>query len=146
MDTFKLKVELGIPGQLVHDVLTTAVEGGIGYWINSGDFKNVTIRRDDDLNVTAIFFEGTGQIPVTYKDRGPCFAARPQDDRQFYYMIYPGDIILAAQKILDAPAEKYGAGAKLAALELIKGVDADIDADAADCLLQVAAFDEVVYG
>lgn len=147
MDTFKLKVEKEISLQLLHDVLTTAVEGGIGYWTDNGDFKNVTVRRDKELNVTAIFFEGTGQLPITYKDRDPCFAPRPHNDSQFVYCIFPCDIVEAAQNILNSTGpDKFGFGAWSAAQELTKGEDSDLDADAADCLVQVAAFGEVIYG
>jgi hypothetical protein len=147
VDTFKLKLEVDINKQCIYDVLTTAIEGGSGYWLNNDDFKNITVRRDENHNVTAIFFEGTGQIPITYKTRGPCFAQRPQDDSQFLYCIFPLDIVEAAQKILHASKpDEYGYGPYCAAKELAKGEHADIDADAADCLLQVAAFGEIVYG
>jgi hypothetical protein len=147
VDTFKLTVKKEITPQQLYDVLTTAVEGGVGYWVDNGDFKNVTVRRDKDKNVTALFFEGTGQIPIKYKDRGPCFATRPQDDTQFLYCIFPIDIVEAAQKILNSKGpDEFGYGPWEAAHELTKGEDADLDADAVDCLVQVAAFGEIVYG
>lgn len=140
---YYLKPTLEIPERRLFDVLTTAVEGGIAYWLHNGDFKNPHISRNQELDVTSIIFEGTGVIPQPQSER-ICFGHRILDDRQFVYIVYPFDLITGAQKILDE--DKYGPIARAAALELTKGEDMDIDADAADCLVQVAAFGEVVYG
>lgn len=149
METFRLTHTVDIDKQILLDILTTAWEGGINYWIVNGDFKNPTAIRDEELNITCIVFEGKGVIPFkAISQRRPCFNSSlvQENDKGVIYRIGPEDLIKAAEKILTSEPDRFGYGPWCAAVELSKGDAGDIDADAADCLVQIAAFGEMIYG
>jgi hypothetical protein len=106
------------------DILTTAVEGGIGYWsiITSA-------KRLEDLTWVEVKIKGT---PETEDDFDPM-------------------IVKATQ--LEKVARELAKGGRIRSdltdqiKEALKYRDAGyIDADAADCVVQFAAFGELVYG
>jgi len=129
MSTLRLTVERQVPLEQVYDVLTTAVEGGSGYWLFGEDVqpRSAQAIRNSDHDVTRIEFE----VVVGSND----------DGRR---VVTPQKIVDAAQKVLDGRVQVRP--------DLVDQIGTlgtgrfDIDADAADVLVQVAAFGEIVYG
>lgn len=123
--THILKLEVEVPNQNLYDVLTTAVEGGIRYWLNDLDFKHVNVKRDKNLNVLLVSFVG--------------------DEDGKTYLITPEAIISAAQVILSNKVRvRKDIVAQITSIS--SQDDYDIDAQAADVLFQVAAFGDIIYG
>lgn len=103
-----------------HDAMTTAVEGGIGYW---AECRNV--ERNEKLDILS--FE------VTERDReAACFPDR-------WVKIDPEKMKAAVTLVL-TPKFEVSNGYKRMIIE------DDVDAEAADILVQAAVFGEVVYG
>jgi hypothetical protein len=129
----KLVLSLEVPEQNLLDALTTAVEGGISYWVNNEeDFNKVSLERDADLNVTKLVFYGRGNV---------------NDDDNKRYEIVPSDLVGAAQKILSREPKCEVSGSITGQIATLASKDfCDIDAWGADVLVQVAAFGEVVFG
>ena len=97
------------------DILTTAVEGGIGYW------ATVTAsKRAEDLSWLEVTLEPAGD-PDEFKPVTVKCGSLPEALRSF-----------------------AKAHPKTRTAEYVK--NDDIDAEAADVAVQVAAFGEVVYG
>lgn len=116
-----IKIEATLTDETLMDVLTTAVEGGINYWASAKK-----IERDDDLNVTKI-------VGLFDKEDGEA----------------KGDVDLTtvANGIEAILSGKVGLRSDL--LRQVYSTitdDMDVDADAADCIVQAGLFGEVVYG
>ncbi len=108
------------------DILTAAVEGGIGYWSEVVDAK-----RDKDLGWKRVTLAPSLDLIVNEEvgDEWPA-------DRKV--VVTAGDCTAAAKRIVKE---------KLANDRIIGYITGDdIDADAADCIVQVAVFGEIVYG
>jgi len=104
------------------DILTTAVEGGIGYWATITDYD-----RGPDGTWWRVTLAPTGE-----------------PDEFEATTVYARDLGTAADVLL----EKYPRCASATALRAAKK-ERDmgyLDAEAADMLVQIAAFGEVVYG
>lgn len=128
-----------VTDELLSDILTTAVEGGIGYWSAVTDCERVKGGERDLcwLSVTLVpygedewgVFEGekdTAPITVTLADvaRGiECVLIDPKCRTN-------GAIRAAIMADLGVPIEDTG----------------NIDAEAADCIIQAACFGEIVFG
>lgn len=111
--------------EFANDVITTAVEGGIGYWALISDY------RIDDPDTTA--------------------KIRPDDDAGFEDREWP--VLLdrdMVQKGLDLLTNTKIKVNPIILGAIIWGVNhedaGDIDADCADVIVQVAVFGEVVFG
>lgn len=110
-------------------LLTTAVEGGIGYWLNEdeGDVQNIQIHRDAELNVIEIQCEtdvdGNGWIvqEITHTQIRKALNEMKDD-----------------QKL----PEHWR---KRASHFIFQGID-DHDADDADVIVQYAMFKQIVFG
>ena len=113
-----------VPEQLLKDVLTTAVEGGITYWV----IEARKCKRDTDLNVLS--------IEVTPDEA----------DEAEWKLIDLDTIFLGIQRILQ-PEFKINERTRE---NIRRGIsnpeDADFDADDADCIVQAGLFGEIVYG
>ena len=113
--------------EFLQDVMTTAVEGGIDYW---AVIRN--LKRDGELNVLS-------------------FDVRDSEDRTANWEQVDADRVQAAIDHIVAGSVKNGVGDHI--VDPIKGAIADpenmgvyIDADVADCIVQVAAYGEIVFG
>lgn len=105
-------------------ILTTAVEGGIGYWSTIIDAK-----RTEDLDWIEVTLEGTCETKEDF------------------------DTIIVKATQLEKVSRKLSKGGFIRSdlTEQIKDAlkhrdPGYIDADAADCIVQHAAFGELVYG
>lgn len=131
--TRKLSVEVEVPTKFLTDVLTVAVDGGINYWIARCD----RVVRAEDLSVYAV--EG---IEVE------------GDDAE--YNISVDTVQLGLHRLLRGSVQVNGSirGHLFAAVSDLLSPDlstrkhaaGEIDADAADCIVQAGLFGEIVYG
>lgn len=117
----KIEIEKELTQEFLADIINTAVEGGIDYWIGSidwnrdekGNYLEVTVVPEDEEEEKTVKIE---QLPeVLKKIIEGTFACR-KDIR---------DSITSAVLEVDA---------------------GDIDADCADVIFQFACFGELVYG
>lgn len=115
--------------QFLADILTTAVEGGINYWAEVSDytwdfdnpgvaFVRVYCIEDDDLTPP----EG---VPVDIEKIAKAIA-RILDPQ------IPTDLSATNVKMIRDASKENDAG--------------DVDADLADCIMQVAVLGDVIYG
>ena len=104
MEMFRVEMEVGLSGATLDDVISTAVEGGIGYW---ADFIRV---RDD------------GSFAVQDGDGGSFRLNR-----------------LVIRKGLERLAASYPH-------RFMEVVDGTYDAEVADMAVQLAFFEDVIYG
>jgi hypothetical protein len=114
--------------QFLNDVITTAVEGGIGYWSQVSDYHwgdeiETTVRvheLDDDGTPDAI---GVPITPAKIEDAIKLILTKDSHGDYIHSRI--------RSNIFEASAEN-DAG--------------DIDADLADIIVQIAMFGKLVYG
>ena len=104
MEMFRVEMEVGLSGATLDDVITTAVEGGIGYW---ADY----IRVRDDGSFAVQFGHG--------------------DSRRLNRLVI--------RKGLERLAADYPH-------RFLEVVDGTYDAEVADMAVQLAFFEDVVYG
>lgn len=110
--------------QLFKDTLTTAVEGGIGYWCSAG-----RIERDDQGHVTKV------HDAYDAEDKADKFGDITLDTvRLGFERIVHGDIKISPQ-IKSWIVNDWAKNDSVA-----------MDAEAADCIVQVGLFNEIVYG
>ncbi len=127
---FVVKLEKTIHEKDLLDVFCVAFEGGSNYWIN--DFEHEATVVDG------------GDAGRTYT--GIKFVYDPEDYNQVepkHNPVTADDLARAVQMILDGSAT-----APIAREQILNCLDelGMVDGDGADAILQVAAFDEVVYG
>lgn len=103
MEMFRVEMEVGLSGATLDDVISTAVEGGIGYW---ADFIRV---RDD------------GSFAVHHG----------RDSRRLNRLVIRKGL------------ERLAAGWPHRFLEIVDGT---YDAEVADMAVQLAFFEDVIYG
>lgn len=112
------------------DVLTTALEGGIGYWSQASE-----IQRDADLRVLSVKLQPECD-PDDFEPR----TVTPADVDRGIGLILAGTV-----KVRGDILESVRADVR----ELIEGEEipgGNIDADGADVIVQAAMFGEIVFG
>jgi len=111
--------------QFLDDVITTAIEGGIGYWsvCSAYEWKGVPARAQIQE-----FDEGTGE------EYGPLLEV----DRAL--------IEKGIKEILSGESNTGQHMVKMVAVASVTNDAGDVDADVADCIVQVGAFGKLVYG
>ena len=122
--------------ELCTDVLITAVEGGINYWAAVVSYEHDGMPRHRHATVVDTEEPENGEQTVHLKDidRAMRSIAKQAFDRR------PGD-----PRLLPDHTTRNIAGAYLAKDACPDGC-ADIDAEVADVIFQVALFGEVIYG
>jgi hypothetical protein len=116
-------LDFPIPYQLVLDVLTIAVEGGINYWCVCE-----IVKRDDEFNVVAVI--------------GAADAENPEVK---FGVIDGTTVVEGIRRVFTIPKfnptiRSYIIGA------IVEGDSGMIDVEAADCIIQLGLFKELVYG
>lgn len=125
----RIHIVVDVPEQLLLDVLTTAVEGGINYW---ADFVSVS-RLQPDLSVNNVRLRPREEDAELAVD-DEVFQITHLRIGQAMQLVVSGDVLVRDD-------------IRRAVLHAIADPDnADIDAEAADVLVQVACFGEIVYG
>lgn len=121
MDPFKVSIEVEVSSQDVDDILCAAFEGGIGYWC-------------DEVVVDGKWPEGATYASEALS-RGATLKlkdAEPEDDTDGYFTL----TLDMFKKGLATYVAKHG----------WSGDTGDIDADAADSIVQYALFGKIVFG
>lgn len=106
----------------LREILTTALEGGIGYWSVASE-----IERDEQLNVISVKLEPTEDPDIIF-NADTIHAPRLQSAIN---RITTGDYANLRSDIIAA---------------VRSGDTGEIDADVADCIVQLAMFGSVMYG
>jgi hypothetical protein len=115
--------------QFLMDILTTALEGGIGYW------SQVGYEREEDMDTLNVV-----QI-------GPFYDAEDPKVLLSADLVGVGTIADALQAMVDPNNSRISDWLRSVLLTAISTDDAgDIDTDLADVIVQYAVFEEVRYG
>lgn len=118
-----------VTGQVLADILTTAIEGGSNYWIQNADSITRTENGDPVYITNLRVLDGP-----------------PREGDPATFDVSLGVIADGIRRVLDGSV-KTGPQAKLAALAIAAAPDdADYDAGDADVFLQAGLFGEVVFG
>lgn len=146
--------------RMLRDIMITAFEGGSNYWAEA---RNVV--RDDTPDEGLAAYDPGSVLDQTGRHHGDYVSfevrsAEDADDKRLgkWHRIDEQAVERGLALILSVPQTgPLGMGVRnpvgvrrdiLAALALanVSPEDADLDADAADCVIQAAAFGEIVYG
>lgn len=117
--------------EFLADVLTTAVEGGINYWAQVSDYKN---ECDFPVAETSVVVYDVEDDPDNENPEG--------------IPVNIEKIASAIRRILN-PEDDCGIGPRVTATIREANAQNDaglIDADDADCIMQVAALGRCIYG
>lgn len=131
VSTIPVTLELPVPSnQFLFDLFVTALEGGIDYWANIVTYKP---GNGDDLD---------GFYAMIYEDDDPTNVTRID-----WFTIYTGLIRVARGDYNyggKAPSSNYF---QMKVVQALFDPDsADFDASDADNIVQVALFNDIVYG
>ncbi len=118
--------------EFCHDILTTAIEGGINYWARGRNFE-----RDSELNYLSCELE-------PHNEEGPAFEC--DDPRNFWQKVDAEKILVAVNKII-AENDLCSSGIRDCVTLAARDSDAcHLDAECCDVIIQVAMFGEIVFG
>lgn len=140
--------------RMLRDIMITAFEGGSNYWAEA---RRVVREEEQELRVDepGSLAQQTGRSYLDYVSFEVRSAEDPRDKRLGKWRRIDEQaierglaLILAGQK---AAPDRSPVGVRrdiLAALALanVSPEDADIDSEAADCIVQAAAFGEIIFG
>lgn len=118
-----------IPARVIYtehelrSILTTALEGGIGYWSEADK-----IVRDDDLSVISVNLHGTEE---TAEDFYPRHVKATMLQQAIDHIVADRENVNLRSDIVRA---------------ICSGDPGNIDADGADAIVQFLLFGELVYG
>ena len=142
-----ITIALSPPITFLHDIATTALEGGIGYWARAYE-----VVRTEDLSVSEMtlvqFEDAMEELQLTSLE---------QLDAAYELGIIPAALVhkVCAQTIENGINQILEPGSTVRVskslrdsieLGVIEGDAGEIDADAADVILQLATLGELVYG
>jgi hypothetical protein len=130
MTTITVNVPVKLTEEMMGDIMCTALEGGIGYWCAADDI----VRKERE---GGHFFDYAS------------FMATPaeEDDEFLPQVVTYATIAQGVQRILACDPKPHVNSTIYAAVGSITQGDAGgIDADAADAIIQVGLFGELVYG
>jgi hypothetical protein len=118
-------VTFTISDQACFDILTTAWEGGIDYWV--GEDYRAYPSRNERLDVTMIHIVDSGEgVGVMANEIGPA------------------QVAAAISRILDEQITNHEIREDIVRQDLRN--DCGADANTADAIVQIACFGEIVYG
>jgi hypothetical protein len=135
--TKSVELELSVSDQILFDVFTTALEGGINYWAGVVEY-NIWLK--DDAGTTSLphneDLKGFFAIIIDNEDEDEKLIAI---DRE---LIFEGLVACATKAVpFCGPRTR-----EVARLLLLSDSDVDFDAGDADCFVQAGLFGQVVYG
>ena len=120
--------------QMYFDIFTTACEGGIDFWADVLKYHHVKYDKHDNT----VLVEDTLGFFATVRDN--------EDEESDILTINRATIISGLQMIADGETEIQGKFMDEVKRWLAEPDDADIDATAADIIVQIGLFNELVYG
>lgn len=119
-DTLAREMTTQYTDQDIADILCTAIEGGISYWVHSGK-----AHRDDAGDYVWVRIVENGATAGT-----TCYHVDGAAIRRGIALIITGQVKIRSD--IRAAVASGDAG--------------NVDADAADCIVQAACFGDIVYG
>lgn len=138
--------------QLLHDIMITALEGGVGYWSYADD---VVRHENDDLwyaSYVLYCWDGEMDSKTWEKTPGECGASTNDAPIPACkgHRITP-DVVAHAVSVIGDTKKHPDVGMHIDYRRQVRDAsfepeDADIDASLADCIVQVGAFETVIYG
>jgi hypothetical protein len=130
MSTITIKAE--ITDQTCADIMCTALEGGIGYWCCAGD-----IKRTEGTDWGYVSFDAYDDEEVDRDD--------PESKAGFVGTVTYDTIRKGIERILGGQIRlRPDLLAQVATAPA--NDDADIDSEAADCIVQAGLLNAIVYG
>lgn len=131
--TATLNVDLKIDAEFLHDIFTTALEGGIGYWSECSAYHWSKGGPDHEADLD--FFHAIIEETESGEDEPPTHRIDREVILRGLSRLFTGEYrglhSSTAGRIMEAA---------------ITGNSGRLDASDADCLVQVGLFGEVVYG
>ncbi len=131
------------------DIIVCAVEGGTNYWARAAGYR-WSDEEPSTTQVLLIDMEQEGEFRAAVREKAKALGHKLKATEAAGL---PGSTFLDIDAIASALGKIKRGEAKLAPglTATIKEADrendaGDIDADGADCIAQIAAFGEVVYG
>lgn len=116
----KVSVALEVQEQLLFDIMTTAVEGGINYWAYS-----LSVSREANLDVFAFSCKANGVYSRLDVDASK--------------------VLTGIQRVLSPGFSVRRDIREALTLSLAENDASNIDAEAADVIIQAALFGEITY-
>lgn len=155
--------------EMLADVITTALEGGVGYWSQASVYRwwsptlegGSAVHRDGEANAYAVLheIEGGAEHPCTECDGtgtiSPVEEGREDGDCEACYGTGGAPLLVTVEKVAEAIQRILDpeGGIRLAsdyvgriAIANRDPEEADLDAGDCDAIVQVAVLGEVVYG
>lgn len=133
MAKITVHMDIEVSGEVLRDILTTAVEGGSNYWLSCK-----RIDRDDDANVVRVVHPMDGSEGGEF-DRdlfGPTFDHRAH--------ITPDTVARGLQLLMSGALP--GRSDLRANIARIPADEHDFDASDADVIVQLGYFGDVIFG
>jgi len=151
LSEFKTKTEVDLDPQWVEDLLVTAFDGqygGANYWLNGmaeeGDLIRVHIRTDEEDHWHRVELHLTSTADTRPEVAQPhVHAGCPLDCHAGVVVADKAALEYAWARIVDERPIRSDLVDQLT--RSMHTGDLDVDAEAADCLVQIALFGEVVY-
>ena len=130
--TVKAEIAISLTGEDIEDIIVTALNGGIGYWacLDNTRPEFDAVGKEDYLDVW------TAKILM---DGGTVYFLDENDRSEIYELTLP-KLMNGVRQFIEKGYDRYGV--------FVHGTAdlANFDADAADTVIQLALFDEVVFG
>ena len=123
MSAINVKIELS--DQTCGDILCAALEGGIGYWAVAQDIKRT---EDEDWNY----------LSATLTDA--------EEDEDWKYVVDYDAIRRGVERLLDSALQMDENLRGAVFTSVLCPNSAVLDAEIADCIVQAACFNKLVYG
>ncbi len=125
----KVTIDIEISDQSCADIMCTALEGGIGYWCIADDVRRTERGKGEHWDYVS--FDAWD----AEDDDTPCFGTVTYDViRLGVQRLLEGGVKIRPDLLAQVQTITHGEG------------NEDIDADAADCIVQAGLFNDLVYG
>lgn len=139
--------EYALDDEFLSHVLETAVEGGCSYWADvsaesTGDDAGSDDARDFDVGDYVEDSDTAGEEPRSYTSASFLVSKDPMQGGTLDLQ----GVADAIERIAQGEAEVPPAIREIILAAVEDGDASDIDAEAADCIVQIGLFDEIVYG
>jgi hypothetical protein len=152
----KVRVDLDVTDSLCSDILCTAIEGGTGYWAVLDDINRAPVVKGvgETGDGTIRFDEATTEEvewPWVYVCALFCDTEHDEEDEesepQFEPQVVTYDVIRKGIAAILSPGADIGSRLRGYIFAGVIGNDGgEIDADAADAIVQFGMFGKLVFG
>lgn len=142
MRRLTVTINIEITDQFLSDILTTAMEGGVGYWLRVGKVHRALQDNESQLEEMSIYRvndprDADSNEEFDMANFMPGFEVNRNHD------ITLNHVFRGLQRLFEPNVLPHRDDIRR---EVQRPDDADIDSDAADVILQLGFFGEVVFG